>query len=90
MRLLRADLFFELVDGEETLPNALRALAVYLEKNQVNIDEPSISSGFSHHSFVWNNGLGVKVMGKASIFDLRNGGKWVRVDESETDTFICR
>ena len=90
MRLLRADLFFELVDGEESLPDALRSLAVYLEKNQVNIDKPSISTGFSHHSFIWNNRLGVRAMGKASVFELRNQGKWVRVDDSGTDSFICR
>jgi hypothetical protein len=90
MRLLRADLFFELIDGEESLSEALRSLASYLEKNQVNIDKPSISSGFSNHSFVWNNRLGVRAMGKASVFQLRNGGRWVRVDDSNTDNFICR
>ena len=90
MRLLRADLFFELVDGEESLPEALRSLASYLEKNQVNIDKEAISTGLSHHSFIWNNQLGVRVMGKASVFDLRNQGKWVRVDGSGTDSFICR
>lgn len=90
MRLLRADLFFELVNGEESLPDALRALAIFLEKNQVNIDKTSISTGHSHHSFMWNNRLGVRAFGKASVFDLRNGGRWVRVDDTATDNFICR
>lgn len=90
MRLLKADVTFELVDGEESLPQALRSLATFLENNKENIDKPSISSGLSHHSFVWNNGLGVRAMGKASIYELRNGGKWVRVDGSGTDNFICR
>jgi hypothetical protein len=90
MRLLKAEVTFELIDGEESLPEALRSLATFLEKNKENIDKPSISSGLSHHSFVWNNGLGVRAMGKASVFELRNGGKWVRVDDTGTDTFICR
>jgi hypothetical protein len=90
MRLLKADLIFELLLGEESLPDALRSLADFLEKNQGNIDRPSISHGLSHHSFVWNNRLGVRLQGKAAIFDLRNGGVWVRVDAPGTDTFICR
>jgi hypothetical protein len=90
MRLLRLDIYFELLEGEETLSDALRSLAVYLENNKVNIDKPSISAGLSHHSFIWNNRLGVRAHGKASIFEFRTDSKWHRVDDGATDTLICR
>lgn len=91
MRLLKVDLNFALDGDETTLAEGLRALAAYLESSPPDLaDHPGVSTGHSHHSFVWNHRLGARVTGKAAVFELRNGGFWVRVDDVKKDTFLVK
>lgn len=90
MRVLNLDLKYLLLDDERSLPDALRSLASFLDDHQQNLDKPGISHGFSNHTFLWNCKLGSRVTGKASIHELRNQGRWIRIDSDISDTFLVR